>query len=122
MEYVVIGGVNDGEAEAHELGALLKGRKCVRCRHSHCVRTLTVFIQWILLLQTLNLIPYNPSTVPDKLEQPTPEAVLAMRAICMSYGVFTTVCSAVSSLRQPRCMYRGVIFVIAGAAGDGTRY
>lgn len=42
MEYVLIGGVNDGAENAHALGNLLKDRDV-----------------------KLNFIPYNPSAVPD---------------------------------------------------------
>jgi hypothetical protein len=42
VEYVMLRGVNDGEGEAHQLGALLEGRTVV-----------------------LNLIPWNPIYSPD---------------------------------------------------------
>jgi adenine C2-methylase RlmN of 23S rRNA A2503 and tRNA A37 len=91
VEYVVLGGVNDQPEHAHQLGQLLSGRKMVP------FGPLVVFLRSsprfsLLAPQTLNLIPYNPSVVPDKLEQPTHDAVSAFREICMKdYKIFTTV-------------------------------
>jgi adenine C2-methylase RlmN of 23S rRNA A2503 and tRNA A37 len=68
VEYVVIGDVNDRPEHAHELGQLLRGRKVV-----------------------MNLIPYNPSDVPENYQPPKEEDVFAFRDICMTYGLFTTV-------------------------------
>ena len=58
VEYVMLRGVNDGEVEAHQLGALLQGRDMV-----------------------LNLIPWNPIYSPDiafearrRLSHPAPAA------------------------------------------------
>ena len=65
MEYVVIKGVNDSEECAHELGALLKTRKCM-----------------------LNLIPFNPFDG-NKFEEPDEAVVDTMVDIVCSYGVVT---------------------------------
>ena len=97
VEYILIGEVNDMPECAHELGQLLRGKKVVRvclCFHRHVwmcagMRVSIVCGAWT---QTLNLIPYNPSTVPDKFFPPSPEAVRAFQLIVMTeYSVFTTV-------------------------------
>jgi sorting nexin-8 len=50
IEYVLIANVNDGEQVAHELGALLQGKAML-----------------------LNVIPYNPTSVPYDYKPPTNE-------------------------------------------------
>lgn len=65
MEYVVIKGVNDSEDCAHQLGRLLKGKKCM-----------------------LNLIPFNPFEG-NHFREPTEEAVDSMIRIVSSYNVIT---------------------------------
>lgn len=68
VEYCVLGGVNDSEACAEELGELIGGRDII-----------------------VNLIPYNPTDVPMGHSPPTPEAVKAMVKVLTGRGVFTTV-------------------------------
>ena len=65
MEYVVIKDVNDSEECAHQLGNLLKGRKCM-----------------------VNLIPFNPFDG-SNFEEPSEEAVDNMVKIVSSYNVIT---------------------------------
>ena len=52
VQYVLLGGVNDSDEAAHELGALLKGRNVI-----------------------LNLIPYNPTNVGIEFKTPTEQEV-----------------------------------------------
>lgn len=70
VEYVMLRGVNDGEGEAHQLGALLEGRTVV-----------------------LNLIPWNPIYSPDiSFEAPGMERTLAFQDIIRKqYSVPTTI-------------------------------
>lgn len=68
VEYCVLGGVNDSEECAKELGELLRGRDII-----------------------LNLIPYNPTDVPMGHSPPTPSAVKAMVRVLTGLGLFTTV-------------------------------
>lgn len=70
VEYVMLRGVNDGEGEAHQLGALLQGRAMV-----------------------LNLIPWNPIYSPEiSFEAPGPERTLIFQDIIRKqYGVPTTI-------------------------------
>jgi len=63
IEYVIIKNVNDSEECAHELGQLLRNRKCM-----------------------INLIPFNPFDG-NNFEEPTDDAVNAMVSIVSSYGV-----------------------------------
>jgi len=67
FEYALIGGRNDGEEHAHELGKLLSGMKCL-----------------------VNLIPVN--FVPERNLQRTPrEQILRFQRILQSYRVNTTI-------------------------------
>jgi len=73
VEYVVLSGVNDGTQQAHELGALLKGRNI-----------------------TLNLIPWNPvySEASSEMgfQAPSQQSLDSFLQIVRSeYGVFSTV-------------------------------
>jgi adenine C2-methylase RlmN of 23S rRNA A2503 and tRNA A37 len=70
IEYCVLGGVNDDEACARELGALLRGREVI-----------------------VNLIPLNPTDTPAGHAPPTREAVQKMLEILTSpeFNLFTTV-------------------------------
>jgi hypothetical protein len=70
IEYCVLGGVNDEEAHAFELGELLRGRDVI-----------------------VNLIPFNPTDTPMGHTPPTREAVQAMAAVLAGppFGLRTTV-------------------------------
>ncbi|ABO95068.1 predicted protein, partial [Ostreococcus lucimarinus CCE9901] len=70
IEYCVLGGVNDDEACARELGALLRGKEVI-----------------------VNLIPLNPTDTPAGHVPPTREAVQKMLEILTSpeFDLFTTV-------------------------------
>jgi hypothetical protein len=70
IEYCVLGGVNDGEAHAVQLGELLDGRDVI-----------------------VNLIPFNPTDTPTGHTPPTREAVRAMAAVLAGppFGLRTTV-------------------------------
>ncbi len=65
IEYVVIRDLNDSQECAHELGQLLRNRKCM-----------------------INLIPFNPFDGND-FKEPSQEAVDRMVDIVSSYGVVT---------------------------------
>ena len=71
FEYVLLASVNDTEEVAHQLGALLRGRKGV-----------------------LNLIPWNPTYVTGDIDfkAPDQEAVKKFQQILrISYGVSCTI-------------------------------
>jgi 23S rRNA (adenine(2503)-C(2))-methyltransferase len=70
LEYVMLRGVNDNPEQAHELGALLRGRNVVQ-----------------------NLIPWNPIYSPTiSFEAPGPERTLEFQRILrQEYGVPTTI-------------------------------
>ena len=68
IEYCVLGGVNDDEAHAVQLGELLDGRDVI-----------------------VNLIPFNPTDTPTGHTPPTREAVRAMAAVLAGFGLRTTV-------------------------------
>jgi adenine C2-methylase RlmN of 23S rRNA A2503 and tRNA A37 len=70
IEYCVLGGVNDDEAHAVQLGELLDGRDVI-----------------------VNLIPFNPTDTPMGHTPPTREAVRAMAAVLAGppFGLRTTV-------------------------------
>jgi len=70
IEYCVLGGVNDDEAHAIQLGELLDGRDVI-----------------------VNLIPFNPTDTPMGHTPPTREAVRAMAAVLAGppFGLRTTV-------------------------------
>ena len=68
VQYVLLGGVNDSDEAAHELGALLKGRNVI-----------------------LNLIPYNPTNVGIEFKTPTEQEVEGFQKKCQGYGVHVTV-------------------------------
>ena len=70
IEYCVLGGVNDGEARARQLGELLRGRDVI-----------------------VNLIPFNPTDTPMGHTPPTREAVQVMAAVLAGpeFGLRTTV-------------------------------
>lgn len=67
FEYALMGGINDSDEIAEELGALLRGRLC-----------------------HVNLIPYNPVDVLD-FERPSPERITRFAEIVESKGVPVTV-------------------------------
>jgi 23S rRNA (adenine2503-C2)-methyltransferase len=68
FEYVLLGGVNDTETAAHELGELLR-------RQPLC---------------SVNTIPYNTTDVAARYQRPTAEAARRFREIVASYGVTIT--------------------------------
>ena len=70
IEYCVLGGVNDREVHARQLGELLRGRDVI-----------------------VNLIPFNPTDTPMGHTPPTREAVQAMAAVLAGaeFGLRTTV-------------------------------
>eukprot|EP00898_Chlorokybus_atmophyticus_P001144 jgi/Chlat1/202/Chrsp1S03119 len=69
VEYVMLNGVNDSAAHAHELGALLSTRNVV-----------------------VNLIPYNPTTVDSVYQASSSDAVLEFQSIVRgTYSIHTTV-------------------------------
>ena len=68
IEYGVLGGVNDDEAHAVQLGELLDGRDVI-----------------------VNLIPFNPTDTPTGHTPPTREAVRAMADVLAGFGLRTTV-------------------------------
>jgi sorting nexin-8 len=70
MEYILIRNVNDREQHAHDLGKLLQPLK-----------------EAVLL----NLIPYNPTDIPEQYEPPTEEDVRRFHQICISYDIYTKV-------------------------------
>eukprot|EP00471_Norrisiella_sphaerica_P009578 CAMPEP_0184494270 /NCGR_PEP_ID=MMETSP0113_2-20130426/28296_1 /TAXON_ID=91329 /ORGANISM="Norrisiella sphaerica, Strain BC52" /LENGTH=462 /DNA_ID=CAMNT_0026879967 /DNA_START=98 /DNA_END=1483 /DNA_ORIENTATION=+ len=74
LEYVVIKNVNDSDACARELVALLKPRVGVSKRQI-----------------ILNLIPYNPTDVPENYEAPSRERVAAFHEIVRTSGILVTV-------------------------------
>jgi 23S rRNA (adenine2503-C2)-methyltransferase len=67
FEYALMGGINDSDETAHELGALLRGRLC-----------------------HLNVIPYNPVELLD-FHRPSPERIDRFAEIVGEYGVPVTV-------------------------------
>ncbi len=68
FEYVLMGGVNDREADAHALGRLLQ-------REPLC---------------SVNTIPYNSTDVAPRYQRPSAEASRRFREIVASYGVTIT--------------------------------
>ena len=69
IEYVMLDGVNASEKEAHELGALLKGKQCM-----------------------INLIPYNSTSVAANYRAPPKEVTARFQLILQQqYNLFTTV-------------------------------
>ena len=70
VEYCLMKGMNDGDHDARELGALLETRK------DHVL---------------LNLIPYNDTSVDAKYDAPARSDVLAFCRIVKEYGVRSTV-------------------------------
>ena len=68
FEYVLLSGVNDNEAEAHNLGRILQNQP----------------------LCSVNTIPYNTTDVAAPYRRPTPEATRRFREIVASYGVTIT--------------------------------
>jgi len=68
IEYILIGGVNDSEENARLLAQLFLQKNVV-----------------------INLIPYNPTDVPEKYEPPSPESVRRFEVTVQSYGVFACV-------------------------------
>ncbi len=64
IEYILIDGVNDTEAHAHELGALLSANSD---RRAHVI---------------VNLIPYNPTDVAEDYRPPTQASVERFANIC----------------------------------------
>lgn len=69
IEYCVLGGVNDDETCAEQLGELLRGKEVI-----------------------LNLIPFNPTDTPAGHVPPKPEVVQAMvKILTKKYDIFTTV-------------------------------
>jgi len=68
IEYVMLKGVNDSQAHAHDLGRLLKGLKC-----------------------NVNLIPYNPIGDEYDFERPSNEAIVRFLDTVMTYGKKVTV-------------------------------
>ena len=68
FEYVLMGGVNDRESDAHALGQLLQKQP----------------------LCSVNTIPYNSTDVAPKYRRPAPEASRRFREIVASYGVVIT--------------------------------
>jgi 23S rRNA (adenine2503-C2)-methyltransferase len=68
IEYVMLKGVNDSQAHAHDLGRLLKGLKC-----------------------NVNLIPYNPIGDEYDFERPSNEVIVRFLDTVMTYGKKVTV-------------------------------
>jgi 23S rRNA (adenine2503-C2)-methyltransferase len=68
FEYVLLGGVNDTDAEAHALGRLLAREPLV----------------------SVNTIPYNTTDVAAKYRRPAPQDTRRFRDIVASYGVTIT--------------------------------
>ena len=68
FEYVLMGGINDREGDAHALGQLLQKQP----------------------LCSVNTIPYNSTDVAPRYKRPTPEASRRFREIVASYGVTIT--------------------------------
>jgi adenine C2-methylase RlmN of 23S rRNA A2503 and tRNA A37 len=66
VEYVLIHEINDMESVAHELGDLLQGRAVL-----------------------LNVIPYNPTSVPFDYKPPSHDKTTHFVSIVRSYGVHT---------------------------------
>lgn len=68
FEYVLLGGVNDGDEQAHALGRLLRGMPLV----------------------SVNTIPYNTTDVASRYKRPDAQAQRRFREIVASYGVTIT--------------------------------
>jgi len=66
-EYVMLKNINDGEAEAHELGKLIQGQLC-----------------------HVNLIPYNATGNQD-IEGSVPKKIIGFRDILESHGIPVTI-------------------------------
>ncbi|CAN0029361.1 unnamed protein product, partial [Heterosigma akashiwo] len=68
IEYVLLRNVNTSIPIAHELGTLLQGKNV-----------------------TVNLIPYNPTSVDEEFQPPSDQETEEFRATVASYGLLTTV-------------------------------
>lgn len=66
-EYVMLKGINDGDEQAHELGALIQGQLC-----------------------HVNLIPYNATGIAG-IEGSIPEQIKKFRNIVKEYGIEATI-------------------------------
>ena len=80
IQYIMLHGVNDSLEAAEELSTLIKG-KC----------------------SLLNLIPYNPTEVPDSYETSTWHSILSFQSYMRKQGILTTIRQEMGSTVDGAC-------------------